>query len=93
MLVIVLVHAPALPVTVYTLVEEGFPVTIEPVVELKPDDQVYDVAPVAVNVAVPPAQIVALFTETEAFGITDKVMVVEYVWGKIQAPALPVKSV
>jgi hypothetical protein len=45
-------------VTVYVVVEDGFAVTLEPLVPLKPvaGDQVYEDPPVAVKVALPPAQ-------------------------------------
>ena len=44
----------SVPVTVYVEVEEGFAVTVEPVVALSPvaGDQMYVVAPLAVSVAV-----------------------------------------
>ena len=47
----------------------------------------------AVNVAEPPEQIVALFTVTDELGLTVTVIEVEKVCGNKQLPELLVKSV
>lgn len=53
--ILVLVQAPVRPVTVYIVVVEGVTMVVAPVVP--PGFQVYEVAPVAVNVELPPLQI------------------------------------
>ena len=59
-------QVPAVPVTVYTAVVVGVAVTVAPVVALKSAGfcavQVYELAPLTVNVVVWPAQMVSLFT-------------------------------
>ena len=77
-----LVHAVAVlvPVIVYVVVAEGFAVTVAPVDELSPvaGDHEYVLAPEAVSVAEPPAQIVALFTVMFGLGFTVIVKVIEF---------------
>ena len=64
--------------TVYVVVEVGFAVTELPVVELNPveGDQLYVLAPPAVNVVEPPIQIDVLpaLTVTDGSGFTVTVM-------------------
>lgn len=71
------VQPPVVPVTVYVVVEDGFAVTVLPVVAESPvaGDQLYEVAPVAVSVAEAPLQIVAEFTATTGFAPTVTVAV------------------
>jgi hypothetical protein len=66
------VHPNAVPVIVYVVVVPGVNVTVAPVVPLKlvAGDHEYVVAPVAVNVAVAVAQIVASLTTTTGNGFT-----------------------
>jgi hypothetical protein len=63
---------PNVPVTVYVVVIVGLAATVEPDVEDKPvaGDQLYVVAPVAVNVLELPAQIVALGVIVIVTGVT-----------------------
>ena len=66
------VQAPVVPVTVYVVVVVnacvvGFDVDAKPLV------QVYDVAPLALKLAVSPSQIAGEFTFTTKFGFTDTV--------------------
>ena len=57
-------QVPAVPVIVYTVVDAGLAVTLDPLVELNPvpGDHAYVAAPLADNTAELPEQIVALFT-------------------------------
>lgn len=79
---------PVVPVTVYVVVVGGLAVTVAPVVAERfvAGDHVYEVAPVAVNVAEAPAQIVSEFTATTGFAptVTVAVAVPE------QVPVVPV---
>ena len=62
----------SVPVIVYCVVDAGFAVTTGPLVPLRPVPglQLYEFAPFAVSVAVPPGQIVALFTVIVGSGLT-----------------------
>lgn len=76
------------PVTVYVVVVVGVAKTGDPVVEERfvPGDQLYVVPPVAVNVAVSPAQIVAELTAITGIGFTVTVAVAV----PVQPAAVPV---
>jgi hypothetical protein len=70
--VVVPVHAPDVPVTVYVVVEGGLAVTDVPVVALSPvaGDHAYVTAPLAVNVPAVPAQVVIGGTLNTGSGVT-----------------------
>ena len=69
--VVLPVHVPLKPIIVYVVLLVGFTVTELPFVDI--GNHVYVVAPAAVNVAVPPAQIVELVAEI--VGVSDTVTV------------------
>ena len=74
--VCVLVHTPFEPVTVYVVVEDGLATGFEIFGLLKPvvGDQLYEDAPLAVNVTEPPAQILPPpVTDTVGAALTPKV--------------------
>jgi hypothetical protein len=75
--VLVDVQLPVIPVTTYVVVEAGVAVTTDPLVALNPveGDQLYEVAPDAVSVAVPPEQTLAELTVTVGVGLTVTVAV------------------
>jgi hypothetical protein len=86
--VAVLEHEPVVPLTVYSTDEVALLVTTDPVVALRPVDglQLYEVAPLAVKVAVLPEQIVAVFTVTVGVGFT----VSDAVALDVHVPVVPV---
>lgn len=83
--VLTLLHPLVVPVTVYTVVDEGEGLMVA---RLLPVFHEYPEAPLAVSVALFPEQIVLLFTVTVGFGFTVIVRVVEF-WQ--MPPLLPVK--
>ena len=82
------VHVALVPTTVYVVVTVGLAVTLAPVVALNPVEgvQLYVVAPLAVNVAEFPLQIVGEFTVTVGVGFT----VTTEVTVPVQEPDVPV---
>jgi hypothetical protein len=66
----VLEHVPVVPVTVYDVVEAGETVAVPTPVTTGPAVQVYDVAPVAVKLAVTPGQMVGELTKVTGVGLT-----------------------
>jgi hypothetical protein len=70
-------HDPVVPVTVYVVVVEGVDVTLAPVPldKVEVGVHVYEVAPVAVNVALWPSQIVGELTFTTGLAFTVTVLV------------------
>jgi hypothetical protein len=58
------VHVPVVPVTVYVVVVTGDASAVLVPVGVAPADHVYEVAPLAVSVAVPPGQMLAFVAVT-----------------------------
>jgi hypothetical protein len=80
--VVVAVHPPLVPLTVYVVVLAGLAVAVEVPVEVTPADHVYDVAPDAVRLAAEPLQTEGEFTVTVGPGVTVTVTGIRYVPGQ-----------
>jgi hypothetical protein len=84
------VQPPVVPVTVYVVVLVGEAVTVAPVVALKPvaGDQLYVVAPLAVNTVLLPEQMVA--DEGDTLTVGEELTVTVTVVVPIHPPVVPV---